>query len=145
MIQVHSLALWLVELRPQRSWQDSNLRERELQSRASPLGHMIDSAQCAATRRTGIEPVVPGFGDRCSAIGTFGVSHHSMRRTGLEPVQAEANAFTARYICRSVTCASERYAPSSQRGRIRTFDPVRPRHVRCQTALHAEALPEGIE
>ena len=25
----------------------------------------------------------------------------------------------------------------SQRGRIRTFDPVRPRHVRCQTALHA--------
>jgi hypothetical protein len=35
----------------------------------------------------------------------------------------------------------------SQRGRIRTFDPVRPRHVRCQTAPHAESrlLPEGIE
>src|SRR5438067_4613664 len=28
----------------------------------------------------------------------------------------------------------------SQRGRIRTFDPVRPRHVRCQTALHAEEI-----
>lgn len=30
-----------VELRPQRPWQDSNLRERALQTRASPLGHMV--------------------------------------------------------------------------------------------------------
>jgi hypothetical protein len=27
---------------------------------------------------------------------------------------------------------------TSQRGRIRTFNPVRPKHVRCQIALHAE-------
>ena len=41
--QVHSLALWLLELRPQRSWQDSNLRQPALQTSASPLGHMIES------------------------------------------------------------------------------------------------------
>jgi hypothetical protein len=31
----------------QRAWQESNLRRRELQSRASPLGHMLNNFQRA--------------------------------------------------------------------------------------------------
>ena len=48
-----------------------------------------------------------------------------------------ASGFTARRICRSATCAT---FSTSQRGRIRTFDLVRPRHTRCQAALHADSF-----
>src|SRR5580700_4692586 len=45
--------------------------------------------------------------------------------------------------CHSATYASEK----SRRGRIRTFDLMRPRHARCQATPHAEnfMLPVGIE
>src|SRR5262245_43918042 len=66
-----------------------------------------------------------------------------MRSGGLEPPRSTRNASSTGWCNRrSANCAS------NQRGRIRTFDPVLPKHVRYQTALHAgsaESLPVGIE
>ena len=138
-----------VELRPQRRRQESNLRgfptaiERgwELSSGgcSSAPDHSATSSKSKA-RRTGIEPVASRFGDGCSAIGTSGVCCKSAQgriRTSVEPMGLSGLQPDA--INRSATCASS----NSQRGRVRTFDLVRPRHARCQTAPHAESRDEG--
>ena len=63
-------------------------------------------------------------------------SRHCVERDSNPRRPLGASGSTDRRICRSATYAF--YAPINQRGRIRTFDPVRPRHVRYQAALHAE-------
>jgi hypothetical protein len=65
-------------------------------------------------------------------------SRHCVERDSNPRRPLGASGSTDRRICRSATYAF--YAPINQRGRIRTFDPVRPRHVRYQAALHA--VPE---
>ena len=86
------------------------------------------------------------FGGGRSAIGTSGAW------SSLECVGRDLNPHISPKRGRGygpLHCHSATYASlESQRGRIRSFDPVRPRHVRCQTALHAEKyfmLPEGIK
>jgi hypothetical protein len=82
---------------------------RRLQLRASPLGHVVMSA-----RRTGIEPVASGFGDRRPAIGTSGVflrdredrdlcSLPAMRREGFEPPSCP-KAFRVTAWCNRPLC-----------------------------------------
>jgi hypothetical protein len=105
-------------------------------------------------RRTGIEPVASRFGGGRSTIGTSDASQlfppspdnpgegrgggllrpmAAMRREGFEPpcISMRGRGYGPVHY-RSATYAI------SQRGRIRTFDLVRPRHARCQASLHAE-------
>ena len=87
-----------------------------------------------------------------------------MRREGLEPpgaaegqqlyrlpplchLRAAAGKARLAAFFTGKTCLP-RVCKFNQRGRIRTFDPVLPKHVRYQTTLHAEfhiTLPVGLE
>ena len=138
-----------IELRPQRRRLESNQRERALQARALPLGHVVtESVQRAAQGSNlsplGLEPSVPPLVNSRRVRDRTG-RRRSMRRKGLEPSKATgAGSFTGCCNRRSATCAwSSDPALSSrlfqsQRGRIRTSNPVLPRHVRYQVTLHAD-------
>ena len=68
-----------------------------------------------------------------SGVPPLELPAYPMRREGVEPPFA-LGAVRVTAGCITVLPPTR----TSQRGRIRTFDPVRPRHVRCQAALHAD-------
>ena len=139
--RIHSPALWPVELQPPcwltRPRQGSNLRLRGLQPRAFPLGDVVENAKHAGqgsnlslpVLETGVPPLeLPA----CVA---------RVRREGFEPPSSPWG-FQGYSLMQSTALPPARIQ-NSQRGRIRTFDLVRPRHARCQTAPHAESKDEG--
>ena len=134
--RIHSPALWPVELQPPcwltRPRQGSNLRLRGLQPRAFPLGDVVENAKHAGqgsnlslpVLETGVPPLeLPA----CVA---------RVRREGFEPPSSPWG-FQGYSLMQSTALPPARIQ-NSQRGRIRTFDLVRPRHARYQTAPHAE-------
>ena len=126
-----------------------------LQTAASQLGYGVEKFCAEKARRAGIEPAHSGFGGRRPAIGTDDVCHAQGRTrtyaghegpSGLRPdaIAALPPTLQTERKCEDRGLREESAVSQSsvfgrnQRGRIRTFDLVRPRHACYQTAPHAE-------
>lgn len=118
--QVHSLALWPVELRPssKRPRQESNLRLRLCRPLPDHSATGSTSFAAFSARRAGIEPAASGFGDQRPTIGADGASGKSASgrtRTSGGPLGRQGYSLLQSPLChrRETTVSVEGFEPST--------------------------------